>query len=114
MSIRELYDSIGESYESAEKRLGGEEAVLAGAKRFCADDAFENLKHSMGEADLTRSFNIARNLKTRAEELCFNSFLQPLSALTEVLGRGTLVGAEDLLMKSELRYLLIKKNAENL
>lgn len=114
MDIREFYDRIGESYETAERRLGNEETVKLVVEKFGKDETFEGLKNSLEEADCTRSFRFAHTLKALASELGFDSLAAAASSLTEILRRGTLLGADDAFMKTELRYILIINNIKEL
>ncbi len=114
MGIREFYERIGESYETAEKRLGSEKAVTEFVKKFGKDKTVAELKNSLDEADCSRSFGFAHTLKGVAAELGFNSLAAAASDLTEILRRGTLIGADEAFMKTELRYILIEGNIKKL
>ena len=107
MTIKEVYDALGENYADCEERLVSEENVARFAVRFLEDKNFSMLKKAMENRDVENAFIAAHTLKGVAQTLGFAILGKSASDLTEVLRKRTFDGADRLFEKVERDYLAV-------
>ncbi len=116
MTIKEVYDALGENYADCVERLLTEENVARFVVRFLSDENFFALAQAMKTRDIEKAFIAAHTLKGLAQNLGFSTLGKSASNLTEVLRRRTFDGADELFKEVETNYNLVavevKKFAE--
>lgn len=85
MNMKEFYESIGGSYETAIGRLMNEALMKRFVGKFPKDPSFSQLKTAMEADDWAAAFSAAHTLKGVALNLAFQKLGENASALTETL-----------------------------
>ena len=88
LTVKEFYDKIGGSYDTAMSQMRKEERVAKYAGMFLRDDSFAMLKEGMESGDMEKAFRGAHTLKGVAGNLAFAELRDLVSALTEDLRNG--------------------------
>ena len=85
MTIKELYDNIGGSYEDALSRLMNDRLIDKFIRKYPQDGSFSELIEASGVNDRARAFRAAHTLKGVAGNLAFTELAAAASAITEQL-----------------------------
>lgn len=104
MTIKEVYDALGENYADCVERLLTEENVARFAVKFLSDENFSTLAGAMKTRDAEKAFIAAHTLKGLAQNLGFSALGKSASDLTEVLRGRTFDGADELFKQVERNY----------
>ena len=63
MTVKEMYDSLGENYIAVFDRIGDDVWIAKYLKKFASDDSIEKIKDAMKKEDYESCFEISHNLK---------------------------------------------------
>lgn len=105
MSIRKLYDNLGENYDAVLKRFGSDETVKRFALKFVADPSFSVLSDGLEKGDVAAAFRGAHTLKGVAATLGFGALGNVAARLTETLRGGEITAeSEPLYLDTQKEY----------
>ena len=88
MTLRELYDQIGGSYDEALSRLRAEKLIGKFVVRFLDDHSCQDLFDAWSRGDEAAAFEAAHAAKGVCANLSLTSLAMPASAITEALRPG--------------------------
>lgn len=94
MTVKELYDAIGGSYDTIISRLKTEEKVEKYLKLFLEDESYELLQKSLEQNDVEGAFRAVHNLKGVCQNMAFDTLYQASSEMTELLRAEQLEAAK--------------------
>ena len=89
MTVKEVYEQIGGSYDVAMSLMRKEERVKKYLGMFLQDESFAKLKNGMDSGNMQAAFIGAHTLKGVCGNLSFNRLRDLVSDLTEDLRNGT-------------------------
>lgn len=90
MTVEELYENMGASYESAKRVLQLDKLITKFILKYPTDDSFERIRSSWAERDAQGTFDGAHSMKG----VCANLGLDDLSARASVLAEEFRPGNE--------------------
>ena len=85
MTLRELYDNVGGSYEDALSRLMSDSLIDRFIRKYPQDKSYTQLIEAAAENDKELAFRAAHTLKGVAGNLGFSELAAAASELTEQL-----------------------------
>lgn len=85
MNVKEFYDSIGGSYDTALGRLMRDSMIEKFVGKFPKDPSFASLKQAVAEENWEAAFSAAHTLKGVSLNLAFQVLGEQASELTEML-----------------------------
>ena len=85
MNVKEFYDAIGGSYETALGRLSRDSMIEKFVNKYPKDPTFAELKQAVEGQDWAAAFSAAHTLKGVALNLAFQTLGSEASELTEML-----------------------------
>ena len=98
MTLKNLYDAIGASYDDTIERLMSADFLLRFVRKFPDDPSFAALKDALARGSTEEAFRAAHTL------LGFTRLRETTGQLTELLRAGTLEGTEPLFSKLSEEY----------
>ena len=72
MTVKELYNLLGEDYAEVQSRLDNDEWIAKYLKKFCEGDYIIVMNRAVSEADWKEASKMARNIKGMALNLGLN------------------------------------------
>ena len=88
MTVKELYEQIGGSYDDAISLMRKEERIRKYLGMFLRDGSYQKLSEAMEADDMEAAFNAAHTLKGVCANLSFTRLFDHVSGLTEDLRHG--------------------------
>ena len=85
MNVKEFYEAIGGSYDTAVGRLMRDSMIEKFVNKFPKDPSFAALEQAVGAEDWEAAFSAAHTLKGVSLNLAFQTLGQQASELTEML-----------------------------
>lgn len=104
MTVKELYEAIGGSYDTIISRLKTEDRVEKYLKLFLEDDSFALLQKSLEQGDTKEAFRAAHNLKGVCQNMAFDTLFEMSSEITELLRAEQIEAAKEQLPGLEEIY----------
>lgn len=104
MTLKNLYDAIGASYDDTIERLMSADFLLRFVRKFPDDPSFAALKVALARGSTEEAFRAAHTLKGVCANLGFTRLRETAAQLTELLRAGTLEGTEPLFLKLSEEY----------
>lgn len=104
MTLKNLYDAIGASYDDTIERLMSADYLLRFVRKFPDDPSFAALKDALARGSTEEAFRAAHTLKGVCANLGFTRLQETAGQLTELLRAGTLEGTEPLFLKLSEEY----------
>lgn len=95
MTVKELYEAIGGSYDTIMSRLKTEDRVEKYLKLFLEDESFELLQKNLEQGDAKEAFRAAHNLKGVCQNMAFDTLYEISSEITELLREEQLEAAKE-------------------
>lgn len=108
MTIKELYENIGEDYQDVFDRFMMEKMIQKYVLKFIEDPNFLLLKQSLESNDEDEAFRAGHTLKGVCANMGFLKLEKLSSQITELLRHHEVDKAQKLFPDLEREYLLIK------
>lgn len=108
MTIKELYENIGEDYQDVFDRFMMEKMIQKYVLKFIEDPNFLLLKQSLESNDEDEAFRAGHTLKGVCANMGFLKLEKLSSQITELLRHHEVDKAQKLFPDLESEYLLIK------
>lgn len=89
MTVQELYESIGGSYESAKRVMQSDRLIAKFIVKFTADKSFDTLEHGWAARDAKETFEGAHTLKGVCANLGLDAMSVEASELAEQFRPGS-------------------------
>lgn len=104
MNTRDIYERVGENFDSVKTRLVSEDFIGRLVEKFAEDETFSLLAAAVKNKDVTSAFRAAHTLKGVAANLGFSALASAASELTEILRGGSFAGADAAFIKVKAEY----------
>ena len=113
MTLRELYELAGGSYDGMMDRMITEARIEKFVRMFPDDPSYENLRVALEKRAPGEAFAAAHTFKGVCLSLGFTRLYEAACDVTEALRTEDLAGAEGLMPRLETEYGKIRRAIEN-